>query len=82
MLGGLAFVILLLLRAGYLVRAQATGAGIDAAGSALYHCSDALDVGPPGAIASPMGVGHLNTERNTFAADVAFSHSLHLLCLK
>lgn len=81
-LAALLFVAPALLRAGYLVRAQATGAGIDAARGTFYQCLDAFDVGLPGAVASPMRVGHLDTKRNTFAADVAFSHSLHLLCLK
>ena len=64
---------------GYFVGAQATGAGMNVAGRATYNCLDALDIGFPGAIAPSMGVGNLDSERDTLTADVAFSHRLHLL---
>ena len=47
---------------------------------AVDHCLHALDIGLPGAIGTPMRVGHLDTECNTLTAKFAFCHILlHLL---
>ena len=66
-------------RACHFVGTQAAGAGMNVAGRTTHNCLDALYVGLPGTVASPVGVGNLDSERDTFTADVAFSHSLHLL---
>ena len=66
-------------RAGDLARAQATGAGVNLFGGTVYNSLNALDVGAPGAVRAPMRVGNLDTESNTFAAEITFSHVLHLL---
>lgn len=62
-----------------LVRTQATGAGVNVAGGTVYNSLNPLNIGLPGAVAPPMGMGYLNTKGNAFAADVAFCHTLHLL---
>ena len=49
------------------------------AGRSVNNCLDASYVGLPGSVRSSVGVGNLNTKGNALAADVAFSHGLHLL---
>ena len=43
---------------------------------------DPLHIGLPGTIGTSVGVGNLNSERNTLAANIALSHWLHLLAMK
>ena len=69
-------------RAGNLTRTQATGAGVNLFGRAVYNSLNAFDVGFPSAVRATMRVGNLNTESNTFAAEITFSHVLHLLLIK
>ena len=69
-------------RAGNFTRTQATGAGVNPFGRAVYNSLDAFDVGFPCAVRATMRVGNLNTESNTFAAEITFSHVLHLLLIK
>ena len=40
-----------------------------------------LDIGLPGAIGTPMGVGNLNAEGHALVAKLALSHPLHLLAV-
>lgn len=76
------FCVLGLDSAGNLTRTQATGAGVNPFGRAVYNSFDAFDVGFPCAVRATMRVGNLNTESNTFAAEITFSHVLHLLLIK
>ena len=66
-------------RAGDLAGTQATGAGVNLLGGTVYNRLNALDVGMPSTVCAPMRVRNLNTESNTFAAEITFSHVLHLL---
>ena len=50
--------------------------------STVNNRLDALDVGLPHPIGTSVGVGNLNSERNTLAANIALSHWLHLLAMK
>ena len=47
--------------------------------STVNNRLDALDVGLPHPVGTSVGVGNLNSERNTLAANIALSHWLHLL---
>ena len=51
------------------------------AGRTVDHSLDALDVGLPWTVGTPMRVGHLNTKGHTLVAKFALCHSLHLLAL-
>ena len=65
--------------AGHFPGAQATGAGVDSFRRTVHHCFDALDVGFPGTIGTPVRVGDLNAEGHALSADITFGHLLHLL---
>ena len=60
--------------AGNFVGTQATGAGMDVAGSAIRNNLYTSDVGLPSSVGSSVRVGNSNTESNAFAANIAFSH--------
>ncbi len=64
---------------GYLIRAKATGTDVYAAGGAVNNCLNPFDIGLESPVAAPVGMGYLNPERNALAANIAFSHDLHLL---
>lgn len=68
-----------LYRTGNLAGTQATGAGVNLLGGAVNNRLYAFDVGTPSTVCAPMRVRNLNTESNTFAAEITFSHVLHLL---
>ena len=68
-----------LYRAGYLTGTQATGAGVNPTRGAVHNRLDALNIGLPSTVRTPVRVGNLDTEGNTLAADVTFCHNLHLL---
>ena len=63
----------------YLTGTQATGAGIDVSGRSRNYRLNPFHIGLPGSVASPVRVGNLYAETNTFIADVTFCHCLHLL---
>ena len=48
---------------------------------AVDHCLHALDIGLPGAIGTPMRVGHLDTKGHALVAKFALCHPLHLLAV-
>ncbi len=58
---------------------QATGAGGNSFGGAVYNCPYFLQVGFPGSFGANMGVTDRHPTFNTFAANFAFCHLLHLL---
>ena len=64
----------LLVGAGHLIGTQATGAGVDAAGSTVDNRLNAFYVGLPCAVGTLVGVRNLNTESDTLLADIAFCH--------
>ena len=64
---------------GDFVRPQATGAGVDVARGTIDDRLDAPHIGFPSPVASSMRVGNLNSKSDTFSADIAFCHVLHLL---
>lgn len=64
---------------GNLPGTQTTGAGVNVGRSAIDDRLDTLDVGLPGPVRTPMGVRNLDSENNTLTAEIAFSHTLHLL---
>ena len=66
-------------RARHLAGTQAAGAGIDVAGSSVDDRLDTLDIGFPSAVGTPVRMRNLDSESNTFTADIAFCHVLHLL---
>ena len=51
------------------------------AGRAIDHCLNALDIGLPGTIGTPMRVRDLNAESHALIAKLALSHPLHLLAV-
>ena len=59
---------------GNLAGTHTTGAGVDVARRTVHDRLYTLDIGFPSSVRTTMGVGNLNTERNTFAADVTFCH--------
>ena len=71
----------LLDRAGNLTGTQTAGTNIDMAGRTVDHRLDALDIGLPRTIGTPMRVGNLNTKGHTLVAKFALSHPLHLLAV-
>ena len=59
---------------GYFARTQTTGAGVYTLVRTVYHCSDALDVGLPGSVGTPVRVGYFDAESDVFAANFTFCH--------
>ena len=45
------------------------------------HSLHALDIGLPGAVGTPMRVGHLDTKGHALVAKFALCHPLHLLAV-
>ena len=68
-------------RSGYFTGTQAPGTNIYMARRAVDHCLHALDIGLPGAIGTPMRVGHLDTKGHALVAKFALCHPLHLLAV-
>ena len=64
------------LRAGNLVRLQAGSAYIDSLGSAVYNCTNALDVGLPDVIGSSMRVAHIISEMSSLITIKTLCHGL------
>ena len=62
--------------AGDLTRTEAAGADVHVLGRAVHDRLDALHIGLPGAVRAAVRVGHLNAERNTLIAKLAFGHFL------
>ena len=71
----------LLDRAGNLTGTQTAGTNIDMAGRTVDHRLDALDIGLPGTIGTPVRVGHLDTKGHALVAKFALCHPLHLLAV-
>ena len=61
--------------------AQAPGTNIHMARRTIDNRLHALDIGLPGAIATPVGVRNLDAERDPLIAKLALSHPLHLLAV-
>ena len=68
-------------RAGNFAGTQAPGTNIYMARRAVDHCLHALDIGLPGAVGTPMRVGHLDTKGHALVAKFALCHPLHLLAV-
>ena len=66
-------------RSGDLTGTHTPGTNIHMAGGTVNDCLHTLHIGLPGTIGTSVGVGDLNTEGHALAADITFSHSLHLL---
>ena len=62
-----------------LVGAKAPCTDIYMARSTVHDSFDALDVGLPGSVGTPVGMGDLNAEGNALSANITFCHLLHLL---
>jgi len=60
--------------AGYFTRTQATGAGVDVAWRAINNCLHTSYIWFPSSVKSSMSMGNLDTESNTFSANIAFIH--------
>ena len=56
-----------------------TGAGVNVARRAVNNRLYTLHIGLPSSVATNVRVGNLDSEGDTFSADVAFCHGLHLL---
>ena len=61
------------------IRTQTTGAGVNPARGSVYQCPDTLNIGLPHPVRTPVGVRNFYAKRNTFAANITFSHFVHLL---
>ena len=60
--------------AGHFIRTQATGAGINVARRSVNDCLYTLYIRFPSSVRTSMRMGNLNSESDTFSADVAFCH--------
>ena len=58
----------------HLIRTQTTGAGINVARRSVNDCLYTLYIWFPASVGTLMRVGNLNSEGDTFSADVAFCH--------
>ena len=67
--------------AGNFTGTQAPGTNIYMARRTVDHSLHALDIGLPGAIGTPMRVGHLDTKGHALVAKFALCHPLHLLAV-
>ena len=54
-----------------LIGTEASCTDVDMAGRTIDDCFHALHVGLPSSVGASMGMGHLNAERNTLAANIA-----------
>ena len=68
-------------RSGNLTGAQTPGTNVHMAGRTVDDCLHTLDIGLPGTIGTPMGVGNLDAESHALIAKFAFGHPLHLLAV-
>ena len=59
---------------GNLAGTQATGAGVNTLGTAVYNRFDAPDVGLPGSVRTSVRVRNLYTESNILATNITFCH--------
>ncbi len=66
---------------GYFTGTQTPGTNVHMAGRTVDQRLNALDIGLPGAVGTPMRVGNLNAESHALIAELAFCHPLHLLAL-
>lgn len=57
-----------------LTRAQAASTNIDVCGSAVDDSLYALNIGLPGSVCSPVGVGQLDAECHAFSTDITLCH--------
>ena len=80
-LGTSGFYCYLLDRAGNLTGTQTAGTNIDMAGRTVDHRLDALDIGLPGTIGTPVRVRNLNAKGHALVAKFALCHPLHLLAV-
>ena len=62
----------------HLVGAETSGTDVDMARSTVDDRLDTLDIGLPHSVGTSVGVGHLDAERHTLAANIALCHWLHL----
>ena len=70
----------LLHSAGDLTAAQAASASINMLGTSVHDRLDALHIGLPSTVGTPVGVRHLNAKGNALVAKLTFCHKLkHLL---
>ena len=61
-----------------LVGAKASGTDVYMARSPVDDRLDTLDIGLPHSVGTSVGMGHLDTECHTLAANIALCHWLHL----
>ncbi len=61
--------------AGDFAGAQATSAGVYVAGFTINNSFYATDISFPGSVGTSVGMGHFDTESNTFSAEITFCHS-------
>ena len=54
-----------------LIGTEASCTDVDMAGRTIDDCFHALHVGLPSSVGASVGMGHLNAERNTLAANIA-----------
>ena len=66
-------------RSGNFAGTQTPGTNIYMAGRAVNNCLNALHIGLPGTIGTPVRVRDLNAEGYALVAELALSHPLHLL---
>ena len=64
---------------GHIAGAETPCTDVYMARSTVDNRLDALHIGLPGTIGTPVRVGDLDTECHALAADIAFCHQLHLL---
>ena len=70
----------LLHSAGDLAAAQAASACVNVLGTSVHDRLDALHIGLPSTVGTPVGVRHLNAKGNALVAKLTFCHKLkHLL---
>ena len=60
---------------------QTPGTNIDMAGRTIDDRLDTLDIGLPGPVGTPVGVGHLDPESHTLVTELTLCHPLHLLAV-
>ena len=59
----------------YFIGTQAPGAGINAAGLAVYDCLHTHYIGFPGSVGTSVRVRNLNPKRYAFSAEITFCHN-------
>ena len=57
-----------------LIGAEASGTSVHMAGSSIHDSLNALDVGLPCTIGTSVGMGDLDTERDTLTTKITLSH--------